>query len=302
MIRDFLVSRIMKFQILMVSIILGLVLFPNIVSEQLTGQQLEVVKLEREIELLNQQIKNSDPLNILYTQIIPIVGGILIAGSTVFFTWQHERRIPPNVEQERIIQDIIKEWYSRNYLNAYHRIWKEIEDSNNDENKIDKYWKRLSSKKFPEEYLIESKKDLFDQINYFRKKLHLGNNFRKKLRKKLHLGNSDAEEIERRIEAIRNSADVEYYTTVRLVLPTIVDAAVMATIDSKDKSTASDFADKDYESLVESSLKKLKKLMIFYRIRENKEVCEILIRAKLNEKRLNLDSTSTDGTLSGGEI
>lgn len=76
----------------------------------------------------------------------------------------------------------------------------------------------------------------------------------------------------------------------------------MATIDSKDNSTPSDIVDLDYESLIASSLKKLKKLMIFYRIRENKQVCEILIRAKLNEKILNLASISTDATISGGEI
>jgi len=275
----------MGFQILMFSITLGYVLFPNIVLGQETEQQLEVVKLKREIELLNQQIKNSDPLNIIYTQLIPIVGGIIVAGGTTFFAWQHERRIPPTVEQERIIQDIIKEWYSRNYLNAYQKIWKKIEESNNDEDIIDEYWQKLSSKKFPVEYLDESEEDLFNQIEYFRKKLHLNKR--------------NNEEIKTRIEAIRNSADVEYYARVRLILPTIVDIAVMSTINSKDKSTASNFADKDYESLVESSLKKL---MIFYRIRENKEVCEILIRAKLNEKILNLSSPSTDTTLSSGEI
>jgi hypothetical protein len=66
---------VMEFHILMVSIILGFILFPNIALAQLTQQQLEVVKLQREIELLNQQIKNSSSVlsNILYTLIIPIL-------------------------------------------------------------------------------------------------------------------------------------------------------------------------------------------------------------------------------------
>jgi hypothetical protein len=76
----------------------------------------------------------------------------------------------------------------------------------------------------------------------------------------------------------------------------------MATIDSKDKSTTNDLAKKHYETLVESSLKKLKILMVFCRIRENKQVCEILIRAKLNEKILNLGFTPTNVTSSASEI
>jgi hypothetical protein len=42
--------------------------------------------------------------------------------------------------------------------------------------------------------------------------------------------------------------------------------------------------------------------MIFYRIRENKEACEILVRAKLNEKLFDLGSTSGNATVSGSEL
>ena len=80
---------------------------------------------------------------------------------------------------------------------------------------------------------------------------------------------------------LQNSADVEYYAGVRQVLPTLVDTAVKATMDSKKKSAGNDL--ENYKKMVESSLKNLKKLMIFYRVRENKQVCEILIRATINE-------------------
>jgi hypothetical protein len=42
--------------------------------------------------------------------------------------------------------------------------------------------------------------------------------------------------------------------------------------------------------------------MIFYRIRENKQVYEILVRAKLNEKILKFGSTPADAEPSVGEI
>jgi len=266
--------------------------FPNIVFGQI--QQLEADKLKKEIELLNLQIKNAsqNTSNVyntpVFIQTITILGGISIAGATAFFAWQRERRIPPSMEQERIIQDTIKEWYSNNYLKAYHNIWKKIEESNNNEKLIDEIWQKLSNKKFPDEYFDERLHDLFAQIEYFRNKLHLG------------VGEKEEEQIEARINAIRNIADVEFYAAVRRVLPIIVDNAVMATINSMDKSTP--IVSKDYESLVASSLKNLKSLMIFYRIRENKQVCEILIRAKLNEKIFNINPTLTDFTLSGDEI
>jgi hypothetical protein len=107
----------MEFHILMVSIILGFILFPNIALAQLTQQQLEVVKLQREIELLNQQIKNSSSVlsNILYTLIIPILVVIGGAGATAFFAWQRERRIPLSAEQEQIFENIVKQWHSRSF-------------------------------------------------------------------------------------------------------------------------------------------------------------------------------------------
>jgi hypothetical protein len=256
----------MKFQILMVSITLGLILFPNIVSGQLTGQQLEVVKLEREIELLNQQIKSSDPLNILYyTQLIPIVGGILLAGAGAFFAWQRERRIPPPAEQEKIFENIVKQWYSRSYLLIYSKIWSEIQELENDsEYLVDHYYEILSRKpfdwhKFPEEI---KKKVEDDPKEYLKKKLHLND-----------------KEIDIRIKAVINNADVEYYDDVQKILPSVIDNAVTSAIGNP-----TNLDEIDYEVLVENSLKATKRLMIFYTLAEDKKVVEILIRAKVCEK------------------
>jgi len=147
----------------------------------------------------------------------------------------------------------------------------------------------LSSKKFPDEYSSkESELELEEQIEY--------------LRKKLRMRKGDIQRINKRINSIRNIADVEYFSSVRLVLPTIVDTAVRSTLISKGRSIAHDFKDEVYEGLFADSLNKLKILMIFYRIRENKEVCEILIRSKLNEIILNLNSIPRETTSSASEI
>ena len=292
-------------QILIVSITSGFIHFSNIVLGQLTEQQqLEVDKLDKEIELLDQQIKSSrsDPSNMLYIQIVSIAGIIGATGLAGFIAWQREKKIPPTAEQEKIIQNIIKEWYSRNYLNVYKYIWREVENSKDYEKTVEEYWKELSSKEFPEAILKKcnfSEEQLRDQIKDYQKKMRLGNGVIKYFRKR---GNGDEESIIRRIKAIQNSADVEYYRSVRVILPILVDVAVMATIHFDDKSIRKCLSGKVYDSMVESSLKKLKLLMIFDRIRENEQVCEILVRAKLNERIYKLSPTSVESDASDSEI
>jgi len=259
----------MIFAIIIVAISLPTILFQNYIFAQ--GTEKSMFDISNAI-----------------TQTITILGGIAVAAVTTFIAWQKERRIPPTAEQERIIQEMIKEWYSNNYLNAYHEIWKQIEESNNDETIIDKYWEKLSLKKFPLEYLPKkSEKELNDQIDYYCKRLHVSKR--------------DSEVIKNKIESIRNMADVEYFSSVRVLLPTIVHIAVMATINSKNKSGRMDPGIKNQDLSFESSFKNLKKLMIFYRIRENKEVCKVLILAKLNEINLRL-TPSLNQTESLGEI
>jgi hypothetical protein len=89
---------------------------------------------------------------------------------------------------------------------------------------------------------------------------------------------------------------------VRIILPNIAEIAVMATISSIDKFTLNNNLEKCHESLVASSLENLKKFMIFYRLRENQQVCEIIVRAKLNEKIYNLGSMSQESITSVGEL
>ena len=81
--RNFLLDRTEEIQIIILSITFGVIMFfPNIVLGQLTEQQLQVDRLEAEIESLKQQIKSSspDPLGILYTQTFIILTGIVVAG------------------------------------------------------------------------------------------------------------------------------------------------------------------------------------------------------------------------------
>jgi hypothetical protein len=261
---------------------------------QLNKTQLETIKLSKEILLLDQQIKNArsqDIYSILYTsfpQIITILGGIGIAAATAYFTYWRDKRIPPKTEQEKILIDRIKEWYSRNHLDAYYKIWEDvenIEESRNFEKIINNYWQNLSKKKFPPEYLPLKDENLFNEIKNLSNRLHF---------------NYKREEIHSMVNSIKNSADVEFYSGVRIVLPTIIDMAIMATIYPDYK--LSEIDKENYETLVKSSLNKLKIMMIFYRIRENKQICEILIRAKLNEKILNSTNLCPSDMQPQGEI
>jgi hypothetical protein len=96
------------------------------------------------------------------------------------------------------------------------------------------------------------------------------------LKKKLHL---KIDEINHRVEAIKNNADVEYYDKVRQVLPSVIDIAVTYAIGNP-----ANLKQIGYEELVVKSLKMTKRLMIFYRLREDKKVVEMIVRAKSYEK------------------
>ena len=112
----------------------------------------EITKLEKEIETLQQQIAvNKDFGRKILEQgvgqgiaIIGIAGG---AGSAAFFAWQRERKILPPAEQEEIIENIVKQWYSRGYLLVYDKIWKDIQQPFC-EHLVDYYYEVLSRKRF----------------------------------------------------------------------------------------------------------------------------------------------------------
>jgi hypothetical protein len=285
--RNFLLDRTEEIQIIILSITLGLIMFfPNIVLGQLTEQQLQVDRLEAEIESLKQQIKSSsfDPLGILYTQTFIILGGIAGAGATAFFAWQRERRTPLPAEQEKIFNEQVKEWYYHSFLAAYKRIWKELQGASKDKTKIHDnceilYRKVLYRKEFPKEefydIFIEDKEC---QIKYLIKSL------------KLKSKDKDKKEIHRRMQTIENTAEADYHKTVREILPSIVEIAV----DSALGSRIYDQTDEDHHALALESKKRLERLMIFGLISEDEEVVKILIEAIVRRKTNPNVSTSSE--------
>jgi hypothetical protein len=50
---------------------------------------------------------------------------------------------------------------------------------------------------------------------------------------------------------------------------------------------------RDYNKVFDESLKKLKRLMIFYRLREDKEVAKILLRSAVYNNMMNDDKNQT---------
>ncbi|HSF49773.1 MAG TPA: hypothetical protein VLA74_03355 [Nitrososphaeraceae archaeon] len=96
---------------------------------------------------------------------------------------------------------------------------------------------------------------------------------------KKRLDIKDEKEIRKRVELIANIAKAEYYEKVRKTLPEIIDIAVNSAIGPKET-----IPEKDYDILVEKSLKEIKRLMIFYTLAEDKIVVKTLIRSKLREK------------------
>jgi len=203
----------------------------------------------------------------LLQQGLALIGIVGAAGAAAFFAWQRERRIPPAAEQEEIFENLVKDWYSRSYLLIFHDIWNEIQESKNDdeaEQLVGYYWEILCHKKFSIDKFPKSTNRLEDplQKQYLKTRLHLRN-----------------EEIDYRIEAIKNNADVEYYDEVRVILPSVIDSAVKSVIGN-----STNFDESIYEVIVKDTLKATKRLMIFYRLREDMKVVEILIRAKVYEK------------------
>jgi hypothetical protein len=270
----------MKHKILIASInlcILSYLLSDMVYGQEEVQQQLEstklekeITKLEKEIESLEQQIAvNEDFARKILEQgvgqgitLIGIAGG---AAAAAFFAWQRERRIPPPAEQEEIIENIVKQWYSRSHLLVYDKIWNEIQQQPFSEQLVDYYYERLSRKRFDWSEFPKIKKEVENPPKQY-------------LIKKLHL-KEGTDEIDNRIESIKNIADFEYYEQVRVILPSVIDNAVASALGN-----STNLEQIDYEELVKKSLKTVKRLMIFYTLREDETIVEILIRAKVHEK------------------
>lgn len=122
--------------------------------------------LAKQIELCNkaQQINNAGFPYGLLQQGLALIGAAGVAGATAFFAWQRERRIPPTAEQERILDDLVKDWYSRSHQLIFHKIWDEIQVSENDDGLVDHYWQISCHKKFPVEKFPELKDELKTQF------------------------------------------------------------------------------------------------------------------------------------------
>ena len=109
---------------------LGIILIifsSSIVFSQETREELEKIKLQREIELLDNEILNSDKeyniYNILLIHVLPIVGALGAAFLLAYFAWWREYKKIPTAEQEKIMNEIAKTWYSRSYLKVYNKLW-----------------------------------------------------------------------------------------------------------------------------------------------------------------------------------
>ena len=93
-----------------------------------------------------------------------------------------------------------------------------------------------------------------------------------------------------------NASSVSYYDTVRDILPKVAQIAVQATLGEKK------YNPEDYEKVFEESLKKLKRLMIFYRLREDKEVAKIVLHSAVYTNMMNDDKNQTSSKDSNNEL
>jgi hypothetical protein len=95
------------------------VLETAIAQEVPTQEELETLKLQKEIEHLDQQINSSrDYFGEIFRQGFALIGIAGGAAATAFFAWRRERKIPPTADQEKLLNDIATEWYSRSHLDA----------------------------------------------------------------------------------------------------------------------------------------------------------------------------------------
>jgi hypothetical protein len=273
---------------------LALIFIPNTIQGQQTREDLEIMKAEKEIELLDSQVNHtksqivneSSLQNIFLTRMLPVLGAIAIAFIPAFFAWRHERNKIPTAEQEKIINDIATKWYYHHHLYVYDRIWKKIEAlrDQDQEKEIEKAWNYLCVKEFPTEKYDDKIKgfdadDIKGEIfDYLTLKLNLGKKDR--LRKIRYLkGESNLRYLEEekglrnRINLIVNESSVSYYDRIQQVLPGVAQKAVLATLGEKD------YANKNYEDVFDNSLKKLMRMMVFYRIREDKEITKTILRS-----------------------
>jgi hypothetical protein len=255
-----------------------LTIIPNVVLGQTnqtnpTKEELEIMKAQTEIKLLESQIVKETSISpIFFTHVLPIVGAVGIAFVPAFFAWRHERNKIPTIEQEKIINEIATKWYYHRHLYVYNEIWKKIEASEDQESEINKAWEYLCVKEFPTNNYDGMKGFNAEQVkediaNYLAQRLNLSK--KELLRTEDRKDRNDS--LKHQLDIITDASSVSYYDRVREVLPGVAQKAVLATLGEKK------YTKEEHEKVFEESLKKLKRMMIFYRLREDKKVAEAIL-------------------------
>jgi hypothetical protein len=90
-------------------------MLPNNILGQ-TKEDLEKIKVLKEIQLLDNQIRQGNTPSIIFASTIPIIGTIVGAFIVAFFAWRQEKNKIPTADQERIIQDIAIMWFYNRHL------------------------------------------------------------------------------------------------------------------------------------------------------------------------------------------
>jgi hypothetical protein len=255
---------------------LFLILCTNLVSGQGSGQSSELSKIQNGSQLLTDQIKNNEYSiqHALLIQVLPTIGAVSVPLIAAFFAWQHERRKLLPAQEEEIFQNLVKQWYYTSYLDFYKKMWNKIQNSQNDvyaDKLVDSYWEGLCIKDFSLERFPDLKEEAIDPKNMGPLISYVKRRFGYK--------DTDEKEIRQRIQFIQNIAEVDYHYRVRTVLPEMAEIAVNSALGPKTTNL-----ERDWDELVEKSIKGIKRLMIFHKLSEDKKVVETLIRSKLREK------------------
>ena len=163
-----------------------------------------------------------------------------------------------------MFNELAKEWYDTSHLPAYYQIWDTIQKSSDQDKLIEYYYNLLASRKFDKQVLGEEyTKSRAKQIEYLRKRLYI-----------------DAEFIDSRFQTVENSADVRYYEQVREELPKLVQVALNSVLGRMKGHLNWD----NYEDIVLETTQKLKRLMVFAWIREDRGIVETVVHATVYEK------------------
>ena len=253
----------MESKFLFFTIFLFLLCIPNSIFGD-ENQPSEQEKLKKEIELLKQQINEKDESfsSNFFIEVLAIIGIVSGASVTGFWAWIKEKNTPPAAEQEKILNDIVRVWHSQSHIEAFDNVWNDIENNKSTKNMLDHHWNILSVKKFPIDTYVSEKRQ--EEIK---------SSMKLYLRQRLKIKKDSI--LDEKIKSIQNSSAINYYDHVFKNLPNLIEIAIDASLFEKSKKPT---------NVEDDSFKNLKRLMIFTRTREDKEVVKILHKAILFKK------------------